>query len=637
MLEFAPVAKRFPEVKKVDIAAALTIWSYQQPISNDPLAVENDNRRYRGLLLTGAGKLAFLEDDNWAIHHSSPGSDWWLVMPRNHSGKSGSQQSIVLTNSRIISTITGESRTLDKVGSEEADMDVTLSADGRFLVYFSAQSLQYYSYDILTGRTIGLTEGLHNDWTDKASGLVVEDRVPAGRVTWVGGSNHFMVSDKYDYWMIDASGNTPPMCVTKQYGRQHAISFGWMPLTDKEEIREGQEIWLSAYGEKTGENGFFTVNISGNKNPEKLFFEKAHYYRAPAVAVASHRYNFKPIKADRANVYLLCRMGADKAPNYFVTSDFKGFKAMSEVYPEKKYNWMKSRLLSWTLPDGTSGQGALFMPENMDSAKKYPVIVHYYEQVSQVVNSYEDPMLKVADLNVPWFVSHGYMVFMPDIYYNKGNPGLSALRHIHAGTDELVKLPFVDSTRLGLMGHSFGGYETLFMVANSTRYKAALAGAPVADLVSKYNTISKGSLSASTFGYQNFTENKQLRMRATLWESRENYIRNSPIYTADKVTTPLLMMHNREDQAVPFLNGLEFFLSLRRLGKPVWLLSYERGGHGIGGKEDKIDYITRMEQFFNHYLKGARAPLWMLDHGYKGYELDSTGRKPGPSKIVNNQ
>jgi len=221
------------------------------------------------------------------------------------------------------------------------------------------------------------------------------------------------------------------------------------------------------------------------------------------------------------------------------------------------------------------------------------------------------------------------------VHFTEVNPGESALRCLNAITDELVKLKYVDSSKLGLMGHSFGGYETLYFVTHSRRFAAALASAPISNLISGANALGANTPEVM----REFIEKRDnlIRMRSTMWEKPIKHIMHSPVFEADKVTSPLLIMHNPKDSAVPFAQGMEFFLSMRRLGKPCWLLEYENGGHKVSSFEDLKDYTVRVDQFFDHYLKGEQAPLWLIEgQKYKdskytpGYELDTLGREPGP-------
>ncbi len=242
------------------------------------------------------------------------------------------------------------------------------------------------------------------------------------------------------------------------------------------------------------------------------------------------------------------------------------------------------------------------------------MIFFYYEKYSDALNDFIHPALSNGVMNIPWFVSNGYLVFVPDIYFSDGHPGRSALNSVVSAAQFLSRMPFVDSKHMGLQGHSFGGFETNYIVSRTTIFAAAAPSAGVSDLFSDYG---------HDYGYY---EGGQGRIGASLWERPDLYIENSSLFRADKVTTPILIMHNRRDGIVHFDQGLEWFNALSRLGKKVWMLSYDKEGHTIRDEKNELDYSVRLGQFFDHYLKGKPAPLWMTKgtKGPEGFESDTS-------------
>ena len=247
---------------------------------------------------------------------------------------------------------------------------------------------------------------------------------------------------------------------------------------------------------------------------------------------------------------------------------------------------------------------------------------------------YLRPFFSFGPIDIPWLVSQGYLVFTPDIIYNVGKTGQSTCLSVLSAAKYLSKFPFVDTKHMGLQGHSFGGYETNYLVSHTTLFAAAAEGAGVSDFVSGYGTMAGGlgqeQQINQTFRYETGLYN----MGASLWQSPDLYIENSPIFKADRVTTPLLIMHNKKDANVSWSQGVAWYAGLRRLGKKVWMLEYDEGTHGVGGV-DAMDYTLRLMQFFDHYLKKALPPKWMTDgiparlKGIEmGYELDGSGKKP---------
>ncbi|HMC87082.1 MAG TPA: prolyl oligopeptidase family serine peptidase, partial [Chitinophagaceae bacterium] len=247
--------------------------------------------------------------------------------------------------------------------------------------------------------------------------------------------------------------------------------------------------------------------------------------------------------------------------------------------------------------------------ENFDPGKKYPIIFYYYERLSDRLNTCLQPGLSVGQLNILWYVSNGYLVFTPDIYYKIGEMGESALNYVESAARHLAKMLWVDSSRMGLQGLSYGGMETNYIVTHSHLFAAACSASGVADFISEYGVLDQFGRSL-----QSYFEIGQLRMGATLWQRPDLYIKNSAVFKADAMTTPLLLMHTAHDGLFAVANIKEFFIALRRLRKPVWMLLYCGDGdnHGVTGSSS-VDFTIRMQQFFDHYLKGAPMPRWMVE------------------------
>jgi dipeptidyl aminopeptidase/acylaminoacyl peptidase len=285
-------------------------------------------------------------------------------------------------------------------------------------------------------------------------------------------------------------------------------------------------------------------------------------------------------------------------------------RKISGLNPQQdQYNWFTVELHKWKMLDGKMSEGLLYKPENFDASKKYPVIFYFYEKNADRRYNYIEPMPVRASVNIAYYTSNGYLVFDPNIYYKTGQPGEDAYNSVVSAARYLSKFKFVDSTKMGLQGHSWGGYQIAYLITRTNMFAAAEAGAPVSNMTSAYGGIRWGTGISRQFQY----EKTQSRLGATLWEKPDLYIKNSPLFRADKVKTPLLMLHNDKDDAVPWYQGIEYFTALRRLGKPVWMVNYNDELHGINERRNRKDWTIRMAQFFDHYLKGAPAPVWMKE------------------------
>jgi len=391
---------------------------------------------------------------------------------------------------------------------------------------------------------------------------------------------------------------------------------------------------LTAFDTINKQNGFFRTKLSDkSQDPQLLALKPCHIYTTVTQSPGGDFDNFLPLKARDANKWLVMQETETDAPNFFLTKDFKTYTRLTNLQPQQHYNWLTSELISWQQLDSTYTQGLLYKPENFDSTKKYPLIFYYYESMSNNKYGYPAAAFTGAGINIPWFVSRGYLVITPDIQYTIGEIGESVCNSIVSAARYAARLPWVDSTKMAITGHSFGGYETNYLVTHTNIFAAAASAAGMADLISAY-----GSLGSPLWGATSlqgvFFEFGQFRMGSTLWQKPELYIKNSPVFNIDKVTTPLLIMHNKADALVPWAQAIELFTGLRRLQKKVWMLQYDNGAHGVHGRE-AIDFTVRITQFFDHYLKETPPPKWMtagipakLKGIYTGYELDTSGTEP---------
>jgi dipeptidyl aminopeptidase/acylaminoacyl peptidase len=286
------------------------------------------------------------------------------------------------------------------------------------------------------------------------------------------------------------------------------------------------------------------------------------------------------------------------------------------------------------------GRGILYKPENFDPTKKYPVLINFYEIISDGLNAYiePEPVSSGCVINVPTYVSNGYLVFKPDIYQKVGSPGKAAADAVLSGAKHLQTLPYVNGEKMGIQGCSFGGFETNYLVTRSSMFAAACTAAGASNFVGNYGDIhgQNREQPRGATSQQGIFETGQYRIGKNIWEGLDLYIEHSAVLRADKITTPMLIMHTNIDGAVPFAQAVDFFTALRRLGKTAWMLEYEDGNHGVHGLSAD-DFGIRMGQFFDYYLKDALPPKWMTQgvpaamKGIdSGLQLDTSGRKPGP-------
>jgi dipeptidyl aminopeptidase/acylaminoacyl peptidase len=315
-----------------------------------------------------------------------------------------------------------------------------------------------------------------------------------------------------------------------------------------------------------------------------------------------------PVKAKNADVLMLTASRFDEYPDILVTDpDFKALKKVSDAGKQKDpFTWGKAELVRYKNSDGVPLSGILIKPDDFDPKRKYPMMVYIYEKLSEGVHRFVEPRPSHS-INASYYASNGYLVLMPDIVYNIGYPGQSALKCVLPAIQSVVDQGFVNEDAIGIQGHSWGGYQIAYMVTQTNRFKAAAPGALVGNMTSAYSGIRWGTGLPRQFQY----ERTQSRIGGSLWEYPMRFIENSPVFQATRVQTPILMLHNDNDDAVPWYQGIEYYLALRRLNKEVYMFNYNGEPHGLRRRPNQKDYTRRLQEFFDHFLKGAAAPEWM--------------------------
>ncbi|HEX7117673.1 MAG TPA: prolyl oligopeptidase family serine peptidase, partial [Longimicrobiales bacterium] len=475
---------------------------------------------------------------------------------------------------------------------------IRLSPKGRYAAWYDMQALAWFALDVDGGDVVNLTETVPHPVYDELDDHP-QPPPPYGAAGWTADEKWFLVYDAHDIWATDPTGRAQARNITDGVGRERNLRFRYVPLDREDDaIDASRPLLLSAFDLRTKAGGFYRDRVDGNRGPERLIMEDRAFGA--------------PRKAEDADVLMLTRSSFQEFPDLWVTDpSFREMRRISDANPQQaRYLWGTAELVEWRSLDGTPLQGILYKPENFDPSKKYPMMVYFYERMSDGLHQYRTPVPGGSSISFSFYVSRGYLVFVPDIPYQIGYPGESALHAVVPGVLELVRRGFVDRNAIGVQGHSWGGYQIAYMITKTNLFAAAEAGAPVANMTSAYGGIRWASGMSRMFQY----EKTQSRIGGTLWNALQRYIDNSPIFWADKVETPLLMMHNDEDGAVPWYQGIEYFVSLRRLGKPVWMLNYNGEAHGLREWHNRKDWAIRMQQFFDHFLKGAPPPVW-LEHG----------------------
>ncbi|WPV67848.1 alpha/beta hydrolase family protein [Chitinophaga sp. LS1] len=480
------------------------------------------------------------------------------------------------------------------------------SRGGHFIFYQDSLNKDYFTWNLITGNKVNITRAVTSEMGKIKNPYYKIEFTSAWdyQSYWLDDDSSVILYAERDIWQADPSGKHIPVNITNGYGAKNNIVF--YPVADLStfKFRKGEELILVGFNFSNKQNGFYRIKWGIQKDPQKIVMSDYVYYN-PHVLI-DNGYDNQPIKATNSNVWLIRRMNAEESPNYFVTKDFKSFSPVSDVYPEKKYNWVTSELHIWKTFNGDSCQGVLYRPENFNPNIKYPIIYYYYEEYANNLNSYLIPRTFIGPINIPYIVSQGYLVFVPDIHYKFGETGMSAYNSVVSAAEYMATKPYVDSTKMGIQGHSFGGYETNFILTKTNIFAAACSASGITDLISF-----SGGLTSQGKSVHWMTSKGQIRLNVKLWQDPQRYINNSPLFYLDKITTPLLMMHTTDDTAVPFGQALELFNALRQFRKKVWMLIYKGEDHVLRDKHNAYDYTVRQIQFFDHYLKGKDLPSWM--------------------------
>lgn len=470
---------------------------------------------------------------------------------------------------------------------------IRLSPKADYVQWFSLPDTAWFVYSLRDGKTLNLTGSLPGTFADEEDDHP-DYPGPYGAAGWTSQDEQLLVYDRYDIWSFDPRGQRAPVNLTK-IGRKEKIQFRYLRLDPEERfIDPAKEMLLSAFNEITKSWGYYKLNLKTQTLTKLL--------------MSNHRYS-ATVKALQADRILFSRQSFTEFPDVWVSDiNLTAPKKLSQANPQmKNYLWGNVELVSWVSLDGVPLQGLLYKPENFDPAKKYPMMVYFYEKSSDELYSHYVPYPSASTINRTMFVSNGYLVFVPDIVYKIGFPGESAHNCILPGVTSLIAKGFVDEKNIGVQGQSWGGYQVAYLVTRTNIFKAAGAGAPVSNMTSAYGGIRWGTGISRMFQY----EHSQSRIGGTLWEKPLYYVENSPLFFADKIETPLLIMHNDADGAVPWYQGIELYMALRRLEKPSWMLVYNKEDHNLRQRQNREDLSVRLSQFFDHYLKGAPQPVWM--------------------------
>jgi len=487
---------------------------------------------------------------------------------------------------------------------EKTPNGARLSPGGAWLYYFDGLGNAWHTYRIADGKTFDLTSRLgvrfdEEDWDTP------DDPTPYGVAGWTDGDKALLVYDRYDIWEIfpDGAGNR---MVTNGLGRRDKLVFDFVldgvarfrntpNNRDKPAIPAAGPLVLQVTNEKTRATGAYRVDLSTPTAD-------------PAKIVMLDKQIGGILKARNADVYVHTQQRFDEFPDLWAGGpDFAAARKVSDANPQQaEFNWGKAELIEYTNADGKRLPAVLIKPEDFDPAKKYPLMVYIYETQALGLHRYYAPSPGTS-INFTRYASNGYVLLSPDIVYETGYPGASAQKCVIPAVHKVLDMGFIDPERIGIQGHSWGGYQISYLITQTDLFAAVQAGASVTNMTSAYGGIRWGTGMSRAFQY----EKTQSRIGAPLWDRTLQYLENSPLFWVERVDTPYLSIHNDEDDAVPWYQGIEFFSALRRLGKEAYMFNYNGEKHGLRERENQKHWTVHQDEFFDHFLLGKPRPEWM--------------------------
>lgn len=608
MLQFSKSASRLffgtsPEPRQKDTTQLaenrpnVQVWSWDEPVQ---YTVQNYN------------KEKDLKKSYQAVYNLGNGSIFQLAneeLPNIQLGNEGDAALALLSTSRLYSLSSmWEARTRSDyytVSLDNGERKQIAKADyGRFRLSPQGKYAYWYGETDSCWYTIALAEGKRYRLTTPESfpAWDEENDVPNhpyahGAAGWTANDQNLLIYDRYDIWKFDPTAATSPINLTVN-GRKEKLSYRLEQL-DKEArfIDLGKPQLLKGFNETTKGYGFYNARLSAPAAPKTLL---------------AGNYMLRSInKAKNTDDVIYTMETFQQYPDiHYSTLAFK--KSVQLTHGDKQqegFIWGTAELVSWISLDGRPLEGVVYKPANFDPNKKYPMMVNFYERNSETLYNYRMPEPHRSTIDYHLYNSNEYIIFNPDIRYVDGYPGESCYNCLMPGVTMMIAKGYIDEKAIGAQGHSWGGYQVAYLATRTDLFSAIESGAPVVNMFSAYGGIRWGSGMARSFQY----EHTQSRLAATPWSSPLRYLENSPLFTMDKVQTPILIMHNDADGHVPWYQGIEYFVAMKRLGKPCWLLNYTGEPHWPTNMANRIDFQRRMFQFFNHYLKNQKMPKWMSE------------------------
>ena len=572
----------------------LELWTYKDELlyTQKETQLEEDKKRSYPLFLdiNNKGKIINLTNPNSSYIRIDRDNNQPYALEINSKPyqKYISWKGYTYNDVYLINLKTGEK---SKICTKENGTP-RLSPASKYVYWFNREEGVYKIYNIENGKTETLVTN------DDIAILSETNDTPQfpwsyGIGGWTPNEEYIIFYDRYDIWKVDPNGVNPSVRLTN--GRENKIAYRIVNLDAEERYvqLDNKKVLLDYFDYNSKTDGYCYYQNGQISHP-----------------ITQGAYLLNRIqKAENSNQIIFTKESYKEFPDLILSdSSFQKLDKISNAnLQSEEYLWGDIEIFKWSNEKGEDLEGLLVLPENFDPNKKYPLLVNFYERSSDGLHRHRAPYAHRSTINYSYYSSKGYIIFNPDVTYEEGYPGRSCYEDVISGINHLIAKGFINKDKIGVQGHSWGGYQVAHLLTKTDIFACAESGAPVVNMVSAYGGIRWRSGMSRMFQY----ERTQSRLGASLWEKPELYLENSPIFNMDKVTTPVLILHNDKDGAVPWYQGIEYFVALRRLNKPAWFLNYNDEPHWPVKWQNRLDFNIRMEQFFDHYLMDKPMPKWM--------------------------
>lgn len=573
-------------------------WKDPEPQSVQMLRVAQERRAtYAAVVDLGTGRLTRLADSAMRTITPAPEGKWAigrLDAPYRRQNSWGWSTADYYR----VNLETGERALIQP----RLNRTMGFSPNGRWFLYLKDEHV--YAHDLESGKAHRIDAAAGRSFVNQEDDRAAEKPI-YGVAGWSRDGSSVLLYHRYDVWQLPLEGGGRPVNLTRGVGDRDQIRFrlvrfggggGFGSSSDDEGLDLSKPLTLSAYGEYTKKTGYW--ELAPGQAPRPLIWADRN--------VGSLQ------KADSSDRVLFTQQTFQEFPDVWVSNTrLASPRKLTDANPHlAEYAWGSKVLVDYRNSKGKRLQATLTLPAGYEPGKKYPMLVYFYEIMSNTHHNFSMPVYDDRP-HISTYASDGYLVLQPDIVYEIGKPGTSALDAVTAAVKRVIELGYADPARIGLQGHSWGGYQSSFIVTQTDMFAAVVTGAPLTNLISMYNILYKSSGTVNG----GILEMSQGRMGAdvTPANAHDLYESQSPTFHVRNIRTPFLILHGTEDGAVDWNQGLEFYNLARRHGKEVILLSYPGEPHHLARKENQKDFQLRMKQYFDHYLKGVPAPSWMTD------------------------